>query len=235
MRRVIILFVFLFFSLSHSRAQVLTSVKKIAPGQLPKTVKFKGKAHEAWKWKDKLGENILITSTVKPLMDNKEGEAVSSIEIHAFHFVKKDSVYKLLWRISDSESNCPFDLTAEFIKGSTSISDLDKDGIAETIVQYKLACRSDVSPAFMKLIMHEDTVKYALRGNMWVRSGEESKFNVKDDNVNLEMWKEYTGTEDDWDKLFGRYQSEKDFMFAPKEFLIFARQQWLSHVKERFE
>jgi hypothetical protein len=70
---------------------------------------------------------------------------------------------------------------------------------------------------------------------MWVRSGEESKFNVKDDNVNLEMWKEYTGTEDDWDKLFGRYQSEKDFMFAPKEFLIFARQQWLSHVKERFE
>jgi hypothetical protein len=28
---------------------------------------------------------------------------------------------------------------------------------------------------------------------------------------------------------------KKDFMFAPKEFLIFAKRQWLRHVKEHFE
>ncbi len=140
-----------------------------------------------------------------------------------------------MWKISDAEQDSPLDLAVAFIKGSLAITDLDKDGMAETTVQYKLACRSDVSPAQMKLILHEDTVKYALRGTMWVKTGEESKFTVTEKNVNLETWKDYKGTDDEWEKLFGRYRTEKDFLAAPPEFLIFARRQWLLHVKESFE
>ena len=51
----------------------------------------------------------------------------------------------------------------EFIKNAAVVTDLDQDGIAETTVQYKLACRSDVSPALMKLVMHEGETKYAHR------------------------------------------------------------------------
>jgi len=152
-----------------------------------------------------------------------------------FHFVKKDTGYNLVWKISDGERDCPFDITVEFIKGSTKISDLDKDGIAETTVQYKLACRSDVSPAQMKLIMHEDTVKFALRGTMWLKSSEEDKFTVTEQNVNLDTWQDYKGTDDEWEKLFGRYKTEKEFTKAPASFLNFARRQWLRHVKESFD
>lgn len=220
-------------------AQSGISPVKIGTDQVPKTIKFRGKLVEAWKWKDKLGENLLIASTVRPYKgknsDMETDEAVYSAELHAFHFVKKDTSYNLEWKISDGEKDCPFDITVEFIKGSTKISDLDGDGIAETTVQYKLACRSDVSPAQMKLIMHEDTVKYVLRGTMWLKSSEEDKFTVTEQNVNLETWQDYKGTDDEWEKLFGRYKTEKEFTKAPASFLNFARRQWLRHVKESFD
>ena len=205
------------------QAQILP--EKMAAGQVPKTIKFRGQLVEAWKWKDRLGNNILLTSKLQPYQEkspDENSEITYSAELHAFHFIKNDSGYRLLWKISDSEKNCPFDITVEFIKGAINISDLDNDGIAETTVQYKLACRSDVSPSQMKLIMHEDSVKYALRGTMWLKSSEDDKITVTPENVNLETWKGYNGTDDEWEKLFGRYQSEKEFANAPVAFLNFA-------------
>jgi hypothetical protein len=220
-------------------AQTAFAAKKITGSQILPAINFKGKVIEAWKWNDKLGENLLIASVVDKYKNKasfpESGDDVYSAELHAFHFVKKDSVYKLLWKISDAEKNCPFDLTVSFIEGTTKITDLDNDGIAETSLQYKLACRSDASPAFMKLIMHEDSVKFALRGSMWLDTGEQNKYRVTEKSVNLETWKEYTGTEDEWEKLFGRYQTEKEFSQAPPSFLTFARRQWLLHAKESFE
>jgi hypothetical protein len=220
-------------------AQAALSAKKITASQIPPAIKFKGKIKEAWKWNDKLGENLLITSGVDIYKDKasvpESDDDVFSAELHAFHFIKKDSVYKLLWKISDAEKICAFDLTVSFLEKAIKITDLDKDGIAETTIQYKLACRSDASPAAMKLIMHEDTVKYALRGSMWLDTGDQNKYPVTEKNMNLESWKEYNGTEDEWEKLFGRYQTEKEFSKAPASFLNFARRQWLLHAKESFE
>lgn len=238
MTKVFALFLLVLYG-SVINAQSGISPVKIGTDQVPKTIKFRGKLVEAWKWKDKLGENLLITSTVRPYKgknsDMETDEAVYSAELHAFHFVKKEAGYNLIWKISDGERDCPLDITVQFIKGSTKISDLDKDGIAETTVQYKLACRSDVSPAQMKLIMHEDTVKFALRGTMWLKSSEEDKFTVTEQNVNLETWQDYKGTDDEWEKLFGRYKTEKEFAKAPASLLNFARRQWLRHVKESFD
>ena len=220
-------------------AQTAFAAKKITGSQIPPAIKFRGKINEAWKWNDKLGENLLITSGVDKYKDKasvpESDEDPFSVELHAFHFIKKDSVYKLLWKLSDAEKICTFDLTVSFIEGTIKITDLDKDDIAETTMQYKLACRSDASPALMKLIMHEDTVKYALRGSMWLDTGEQNKYPVTEKNMNLETWKEYKGTEDEWEKLFGRYQTEMEFSKAPPSFLTFARRQWHLHAKESFE
>ncbi len=238
MQRLIILS-FLLLSASLLAAQTAFSLKKINALQLPANIKFRGKLYEGWKWTDKLGENILVTSLVATykdkLPDPETEEETYSAELYAFHFIKKDSVYQLLWKISDAVKGCFFDLSVEFIKGAIRITDLDKDGIAETTVQYKLACRSDVSPAQMKLILHEDSVKYALRGTMWVKASEKDVFTVTEQNVNLETLKEYKGGDDDWEKLYGRYQSENDFKTAPSAFLIFVRRQWLRYAKESFE
>src|SRR5688500_11428147 len=144
---------------------------QVTATQLPKTIRLRGKVEDAYEWTDQLGENLLITTRVEPYPDQQiksadDEESVTG-ELHAYHLIKKDTGFHLRWNISDGEKGCPFDITSDFIKGSTGITDLDKDGIAETVVQYKIACRSDVSPAYMKLILHEDVNKYSLRGNMW--------------------------------------------------------------------
>lgn len=206
---------------------------KVSLSGIPAYLKFKGKAEEAWQWKDKLGDNLLIISFIAPFNDKNKDEEGQTAELHAFHYVKKGGDYALLWKMSDAEKVCPFDLTADFANGSTTITDLDKDGIAETKVQYSLACRSDVSPAYMKLIMHEDTVKYSLRGNMWLLYGPEFKYEITEKNVNLEKLPKPKDESEEILRSFGRYETEKDFSGAPAEFLLFARNEWLKYSKEK--
>jgi hypothetical protein len=206
--------------------------------QIPASLKFRGKLHEAWQWTDKLGDNILITSFVTAFDDkqkNEYGEGGQTAELHAFHFIKKDTTYRILWKISDAEKACPFDITTEFMKGSTMVTDLDSNGIAETTIQYKLACRSDVSPAYMKLIMHEDTLKYSLRGTMWIKAGADDTFTVTENDMNLEKIPKKTDEYEQILQSFGRYESEKEFATAPAAFLQHARKQWMKYVKESFE
>lgn len=207
---------------------------KLTEGQIPPQLKFRGKVEEAWQWIDKLGDNILITSFVEPYRPNKLNEDEKTAELHVFHFLKKDTAYKLLWKIADGEQKCPFDITLGFI--DAVITDLDKNGIAETTVQYESVCRSDVSPSRMKIVMHEDTMKYALRGVRWLYGAvAPAKFEVTEKDVNLEKLPK---VKDEWEgyiRSFGRYESEKEFSKAPPEFLTYARSQWLKHAVESLE
>ncbi len=211
---------------------------KITAAELPATIPYNGKLEEAWRWTDKLGENFLITSFTEPHKDkekNKYSEEGKSAELYSYHFRWKESGYQLIWKISDGKKACSFDITCAFIKNATTITDLDGDGIAETTVQYSLACRSDVSPGYMKLIMHEDTAQYTLQGSMWIQSSAEDKFTVTERDVNLESLPK---KKDEYEQVmqgFGRYETEKDFAGAPAGFLTHARSQWLKFVKERME
>lgn len=222
---------------SVSIAQTAFNPKKIAPGKLPANLPFNGKMEDAWQWKDKLGDNVLILSNSLSYPDksNDNDQGLNTVELFVYHYVKKDSSYRRLWQLNDIERKCEMDITGSFIDAATTITDLDKDGIAETTVMYRLACRSDVSPATTKLIMHEDTVKYALRGLSWVKGSEDDKFAVTENDVNLDKLPK---KDDEYDQLLqamGRYQNEKDFIKAPPSLLQFARKQWLKYVKESFE
>jgi len=42
----------------------------------------------------------------------------------------------------------------------------------------------------------------------------------------------YEGTDEEFIKTFGRYQSEKDFSGAPPEFIAYACTRWIRFVKE---
>lgn len=217
-------------------------VSKIEPvkgtgADIPASIKVKGVVQEVWKWKDNLGDNLLILSQVAPFDDktkNEYGEEGQTAELHAFHYAKKEGDYQQVWMMSDGEKACPFDITCSFIRDAVTITDLDADGMAETKVQYRIACRSDVSPSTMKLVMHEGESKYALRGLTWYGMGEAS-FEVTALNANLEKLPGYKGTEDEIMKTFGRYESEKDFAAAPPEFLSHARSHWIRFVKESSE
>jgi hypothetical protein len=219
-----------------SPARTIEPVKATVD-DIPEMIKVKGTIQEVWKWVDNLGENLLITSVVAPFDDkekNKYGEEGQTAELYAFHYAKKDGGYKQVWILGDKEKSCPFDITCEFIKDAISITDLDADMTAEITVLYRLACRSDVSPSAMKLIMHEDGKKYALRGLTWYGMGD-ATFQVTENNANLEKLPGYKGKGDEYLKTFGRYESEKDFEGAPAEFISHARSVWVRFVKESTE
>lgn len=211
---------------------------KAATADVPATIKITGNIHEVWKWKDKMGDNLLITSYVAPYEDkskNEYGEEGFTAELYATHYAGTNGKYQQIWSISDAEKSCPFDVTCEFIKGAINITDLDKDEVAEITVQYKLACRSDVSPAIMKLAMYEAGRKYGLNGLMWLAASPEDKFTVTENDANLEKLRDYKGTEEEYMKTFGRYESEKEFFQAPAEFITYARGRWMRFVKESFD
>ena len=211
---------------------------KGAAADIPATIKITGTIQEVWKWKEKMGDNLLITSYVAPYEDknkNEYGEEGFTGELYAAHYAGMNGNYQSIWSISEAEKSCPFDVTCEFIKDAISITDLDADQVAETTIQYKLACRSDVSPAIMKLGMYEAGTKFSLKGLMWLAVSPEDKFTVTENDANLEKLPGYKGTEEEYVKTFGRYESEKDFSQAPVAFINYARSSWMRFVKESFE
>ena len=166
-----------------------------------------------------------------PVKSPGYNEDARSSDIYAYQYVRTDTGYRMVWKLMDYIKECTFDITLGFFKGSVSITDLDADGIAEATIIYKLSCRSDVSPDYMKLIMREGTAKYSLRG--WMcdpGNGEQKQACVSIDSLNLEKLPKPA---DEWEQMllsYGRYESEKEFVNAPASFLAFARKKWLQHI-----
>jgi hypothetical protein len=137
---------------------------------VPKGVDVKGKFVGGLRWNDRNGENWLILTETGEFKSPTQKRADSpdlvdhDAEIYAYLFTKTPAGFRQAWRIVDFNRNCQFDVSASFVQEATSVTDLDDDGVAEVWVLYRTACRSDVSPATMKLIMYEGANKYAMRG-----------------------------------------------------------------------
>ncbi len=213
---------------------VTITVDKVMATDIPAGIKMKGTLVEGWKWKDKLGENLFLTSRIAP-HDHKDqyGDEVQSAEVFAYHYVKKEGrEYSSHWEMSDGGLNCSFDITCDFI-GPVVFTDLDKNGVHEATFRIAIACRSDVSPAYMKQYTVEDVDAYVLQGNMWLAYSPDMKYEVTAENVNLEKLPKSKDETEQLEKSFGRYENEKDFLHAPTSFLDFARKEWLKYSKEK--
>ncbi len=152
------------------KAPVASSGFQVLPfdkSAIPAGVSVKGKVTDGAKWTDSNGENLLLLSIVEPFRVGKaskdEPEDMDA-ELYATHFVKKDNGYTMLWDIQDYVRKCPLDIQCDFVPGALSVTDNDGNNIGESTVIYRTACRADVSPSTQKLIMHEGSVKLALRG-----------------------------------------------------------------------
>jgi hypothetical protein len=151
-------------------AQARTSsfpVQNVAVRSIPRTMPHQGRPIAAKRWTDRLGENTLILTQTGKLPGRAcppDQAPCSDAEVYAYHYVRRGAAVSLLWRTVDFERGCEFDLYAGFIPASIVVTDLDADGVAESSFMYLLACRSDVSPATLKLIMHEGAQKFAARG-----------------------------------------------------------------------
>jgi hypothetical protein len=188
------------------------SMLQFDKSDLPSEIKYTGDIVTGKRWTDKNGENILILTKTK-IKETKAkqpdfGDNVRACELYGYHYVNSGGAYTLLWKINDLVNDCVFDLTLDFIPGSLSITDLNDNGIAESTFLYKMSCRSDVSPSELKLMMHENDNKYALRGNMLIK---------------------IEGFSDG-----GNYKIDKSFDSAPEGFLDFAKSQWKEFRLETF-
>ncbi len=141
--------------------------------EVPAGATYEGAIQHMATWEDKQGHHVLLlTRANDQLVESTEwGDDVFEAHLYGYHYVLKEGEAELVWDIHDFVKECPFDLWLEFVKQSLKITDVDKNGIAESVFMYKLACTSDVSPPDLKLMMHEGEVKYAIRGEAQIDYG----------------------------------------------------------------
>jgi len=174
-----------------------------ATGKIPASIKYDGKIVSGARWEDKNGQNVLIICETE--ISSKGDER--SKELFAYQYIINGEDAKMLWKVNDFVKDCPLDLSLSLIPGSVSVTDINKDGIAENTFLYRMSCKGDVSPDDMKLIMHQGENKYAIRG----------------ERILLMDGKKYGGT----------MNTDPSFNKAPSGFFAYAREQWKKFETEK--
>ncbi|MBF4485134.1 hypothetical protein [Flavobacterium sp. CSZ] len=193
-------------------------VNKIDSTQFPASIKYEGFIKNAVRWKDKSGENIVITSETGIYRNEKlkhEFEDSIDAELYAYHFILSNNEATQTWRVKDFIADCPVDITASFVKNTFKITDLNKNGIAEVWLMYKTVCHGDVSPSNMKIIMYEGNSKYAMRGENKVQVG--SDVNDKASFIG------------------GEFKLDANFKNGPKVFKEYAQNLWKENLMEKWD
>jgi len=134
-------------------------------GKAPDGAKVTGKYSSAVTWTDKLGLQTLVLG----IRETKRGDAVSTLLVADYQSREGDG-WSSDRTFKEWVRACQFDTTLTPFTGSWSVTDLNKDGLAEITFAYHVGCRSDVSPVTQKVLMFTSdgkggTTKYALRGD----------------------------------------------------------------------
>ncbi len=154
----------------------------------------KGKITGAFAMKDNLNpENHQIDSTSRKML-----------------IQRVDQNNKTIWKVQDFVQDCEVDNSLE-LAAPVTITDLDGNGYNEIWMVYRLACRGDISPSAMKIIMYEGTTKYAMRG--------ESLVYFPDGDGGMQG----SG---------GSYKYDEAFADGKSEFLSYAKSLWERYKRE---
>ncbi len=125
---------------------------------------------------DRDGEHQ-VTITESPVDKVKKGDdwaRSSTLTVVSEVRATTKAKWVTVWSAKDFVKDCAFDLTMGVIDDSIEVTDIDDNGRAEVSFQYRLGCRSDVSPATQKLLMYQGSLKWALRGTSKVKVGVEN-------------------------------------------------------------
>lgn len=206
------------------------NVRNLPLSELPAGVPTQpGKVLELKQWTDKNGLNLLVLTRTPVRNDPPQPdgpEEAQSVDMYARQYVQRAGRWQELWHLQDGVAGCPFDLGLGPVPGATAVTDLDDDGLTETTLLYSLTCTSDVSPATLKLILHEGAAKYALRGYTVVQYDSIPAAERRPANACCLDTISAARLEVHYELFGGRYENEKDFRKAPPAFLRFARQEW---------
>lgn len=146
------------------------SFRSDSSGNLPPGVRASGTVIRAISWTDSKGDNLAVFSASAKSKTRGETTILSKT-LFVDVFTGKNGKLKKARTVKEVLNNCEFDLTNEFLDTSVGVTDLDGDGLGELAFAYRTSCRSDVSPAQMKLLILEGPHKHILRGTTRVRPG----------------------------------------------------------------
>lgn len=185
-----------------------SSIVKLNVSEIPVSCVTKGEVISAFKWTDKLGENVFIATETGEIPSSKVYSEIvlSDAHVYAYHYVIQKNQVKLIRELHDFVSECDFDINASFIPRTIQITDLNSDDTGEIWMMYKTYCLSDVSPSDLKIMMFQGGEKYAIRGNSQVDAGNNEIFG-------------------------GDYKMDAAFSSAPSVFRDFAKSMWKDHIE----
>ncbi|WP_413666028.1 M949_RS01915 family surface polysaccharide biosynthesis protein [Mucilaginibacter sp. Mucisp86] len=186
-------------------------VLKLSKADIPKSITYKGHIINAVKYTDKTGDHIVFTTETGETPAKKSAtDDGRDAALYAYHYdITGSDQLELSWQTYDFISDCNVDIKANYVPGTFAVTDVDNNGIAEVWLVYRTACRGDVSPSEMKIIMHEADKKYAVRGTSKVKLSE----------------KEYIG---------GTYTFDAAFKAAPATFRKYAADTWKKNIMDTF-
>jgi len=192
-------------------SQICLAQIKVTPlykKDIPPTIHFDGRIVNAARFSYKDGEHIIIV-TETGIVNLKGDDSFRKADLYAYQYKISNGAFTLNWQLHDFSGDCGVDPKAEYIPNTFAVTDLDNNGVAEVWLMYSTACRGDVSPANMKIIMHEGIKKYAVRGT--------NKVKVSD--------KEFYG---------GKYIFDDAFNAGPKAFKDYALKLWNKNLMEKW-
>jgi hypothetical protein len=182
---------------------------KLDKNSVPKNIQYNGNIVQAVRWTDNTGDNIVVlTATDKTPSKGPVGS--SDAALYAYHYLVSGDSIKQTWKVYDYLKDCDVDMDLYFVDKAFAVTDLNKDGKAEVWIMYKVYCHGDASPVPMKIIMYQDSKKFAVRGT--------TKVPVSAN--------EYEGGEFTFDDAFKK---------APAEFRQYAEKLWKQHEVETWK
>jgi hypothetical protein len=194
-----IIFLYLLIASIPAFTQVKLEMLPFKASDIPTRV-YQGKIVEGKRIRDANGESIVLLCETGVLR-HKSDSRYRYARIYAYQFIKKDTGWQQLWKVYDNVEDCSLDVLCEFCKGSLSVTDLDKDGVAECSFVYSLSCKGGLDPDDKKLILYEGKDKFAIRGTNIFEYGNGGKEG-------------------------GEKRVDKSFNKAPKAFLGHANRHW---------
>ena len=172
-------------------------------GAVPSGIEIDGELDTGLRFRDKNGENWLLVSYKEP----KTKDSGASRYLYVKHVAVAGDETRELRVVRDKVEDCEYDMLVQVHPDSLVVTDLDGDGAGEVTFGYKLACRSDMSPATFKLLVLEEGDKYILRGDTKIGT----------DDIGFDG---------------GNYKVDPSFKKAPPGFLEHAKKLWPSLVLE---
>jgi len=114
---------------------------------------------------DGQGEHVLELQREEKESDSNPGSGrFEFTRLKATYFTKVGRGWIKEWTVMDYV-DCPdMDVDADFFYKAITVTDLNRDGVAEVSLPYHLFCGTGVDAHSVKVIMREGVLKYAVRG-----------------------------------------------------------------------